>query len=86
MPGPLRRRPDALDFLFEEADADSWRFRWQPSIARPLAEIGASTSRGIRFLRPEVALLYKAKHLRFKDQRDFEAAAPTSTPPGVRGS
>jgi hypothetical protein len=22
-------------------------------------------------------LLYKAKHLRFKDQRDFEASAPT---------
>jgi uncharacterized protein (DUF952 family) len=81
---PLPPRPDRfvtdptlVDFLLEEADGDSWRFRRQPSIARPLAELGAATSRGVPFIRPEVALLYKAKHLRFKDQRDFDASAPT---------
>jgi uncharacterized protein (DUF952 family) len=69
--------PTLLEILLEEADGDTWRFRRQPSIARPLTEIGASTSRGIPLIRPEIALLYKAKHLRFKDQRDFEASAPT---------
>ncbi|HEX8107687.1 MAG TPA: hypothetical protein VF516_08150, partial [Kofleriaceae bacterium] len=68
--------PTLLDFLLEEADGDTWRFRRQPSIARPLAQLGAITARGVPFIRPEVALLYKAKHLRFKDQRDFDAAAP----------
>ena len=69
--------PTLLDFLLEEADGDRWCFRRQPAIARPLAEIGASTARGVPFIRPEIALLYKAKHLRFKDHRDFEASAPT---------
>ena len=69
--------PTLIDFLIEEADGDRWRFRRHAAIARPLAELGAATSRGVPFVRPEVALLYKAKHLRFKDQRDFEASAPT---------
>jgi hypothetical protein len=65
-----------LDVLLEEAEGDSWHFRRQPSIARPLVELGAHTSRGVPFIRPEIALLYKAKHLRFKDQRDFDVSAP----------
>lgn len=68
--------PTFLDVLLEEADGDLWRFRRQLSIARPLAELGAVTRRGTPFIRPEVSLLYKAKHLRFKDQRDFDASAP----------
>jgi len=84
---PLPPRPDQLaadpaliDFLLEEADGDSWRFRRQAGIARPLAELGATSSRGVPFLRPEVALLYKAKQPRFKDQHDFDASAPTLDP------
>jgi uncharacterized protein (DUF952 family) len=69
--------PTFLDILLEEADGDVWRYRRELSIARPLTELGAVTPRGTPYIRPEVALLYKAKHLRFKDQRDFDAAAPT---------
>ena len=68
--------PTFLDILLEEADGDLWRFRRQRSIARPLAELGAVTLRGTPFIRPEVALLYKAKDLRFKDQRDRDASIP----------
>jgi hypothetical protein len=68
--------PTFLEVLLEEADDDRWRFRRQLSIALPLSELGAATPRGTPFLRPEVCLLYKAKHLRFKDQRDFDASAP----------
>jgi uncharacterized protein (DUF952 family) len=68
--------PTMLDVLLEEAEGDSWRFRRQPSIARPLVELGAHTARGVPYICPEVALLYKAKHLRFKDQRDFDVSAP----------
>jgi uncharacterized protein (DUF952 family) len=74
--------PTLIDILLEEADGDHWRFRRHPSIARPLADLGAVTSRGTPFIRPEVSLLYKAKHLRFKDQRDFDATAPTLAPTG----
>jgi len=69
--------PTFLEVLLEEADDDLWRFRRQRSIARRLTELGAVTARGMPFIRPEVCLLYKAKHLRFKDQRDFDASAPT---------
>jgi len=69
--------PTLLDVLLEEADGDDWRFRRQPAITRPLAELGMATSRGVPFIRPDIALLYKAKQLRFKDQRDFESSAPT---------
>ncbi|MGH9887839.1 MAG: DUF952 domain-containing protein, partial [bacterium] len=81
-PDPARfiTDPTFLDILFEEADGDLWRFRRQRSIALPLADLGALTSRGTPFIRPEVSLLYKAKHRRFKDQRDFDATAPTLDP------
>jgi hypothetical protein len=68
--------PTFLEVFLEEADDDLWRFRRQRSIARPLTELGTVTPRGTPFIRPEVCLLYKAKHLRFKDQRDFDASAP----------
>lgn len=74
--------PTLLDILLEESEGDLWRFRRHPSITRPLADLGAATSRGTPFIRPEVSLLYKAKHLRFKDQRDFDATAPTLDPTG----
>jgi hypothetical protein len=69
--------PTFIDILLEEADGDLWHFRRRHAISRPLADLGAVTSRGTPFIRPEVSLLYKAKHLRFKDQRDFDATAST---------
>ena len=68
--------PTLLEILLEEADGDRWRYRRQRSIERPLAKLGSTSARGVPFLRPEIALLYKAKHLRLKDQRDFDASAP----------
>lgn len=69
--------PTVIEIFFERADGDTWSFRRWPSIARPLAAFGSTSARGVPFVRPEVALLYKAKHRRFKDQRDFDASAPT---------
>ncbi|HSR99287.1 MAG TPA: DUF952 domain-containing protein [Kofleriaceae bacterium] len=69
--------PTFIDILLEESDGDLWRFRRRPSVAGPLADLGATSARGTPFIRPEVSLLYKAKHRRFKDQRDFDATAPT---------
>lgn len=74
--GQIAADPTRLEILFEASDGDDWQFRRQRSIARPLAELGALTTRGAGFLRPEIALLYKAKHLRRKDERDFAATLP----------
>jgi hypothetical protein len=35
---------------------------------------------GIPYLRPELVLLFKAKHARPKDQRDFDETIPHMTP------
>ena len=77
LPGCFVTDPTLIDILLEEADGDLWRFRRRHTICRPLADLGAVTSRGTPFIRPEVSLLYKARHLRFKDQRDFDATAST---------
>jgi len=39
-----------------------------------LHEFGTISAGGVPIVRPEVALLFKAKATRYKDQRDFDAA------------
>lgn len=68
--------PTMLDFLIEREREGRWAFRRDLAITLPLDEFGDTTTRGIPFVRPEVALLYKAKSTRFKDHRDFDLALP----------
>jgi len=65
-----------LEVLLDEAWADTWRFRRNLAVARPIAEIRLRTSEEIPFLAPEIALLYKAKAPRAHDEADFRAALP----------
>ena len=64
--------PTMVEFLLEQSTGARWVFRRHPAITRPLEEVGAATTEGVAFVRPEIALLYKAKGSRFKDQRDFD--------------
>lgn len=64
-----------LEVLLNESDGDTWIYRRNWGVTRPLAEIFFETPDGIKFLRPEIALLYKSKAPREKDERDFAAAA-----------
>ncbi|HVE91334.1 MAG TPA: hypothetical protein VNE62_03390 [Actinomycetota bacterium] len=61
--------PGYVEFLIEQTEDELWRYRRQPSITLPLAELGP---RGT-FLPLHVALLYKSKEPRLADQ-DFEVA------------
>ncbi len=65
-------RADVL--LNPDADGD-WVSRRNPSFAAPLDEV-TWTRDGVRYLRPEIALAFKAKRARPKDERDFAAAEP----------
>jgi hypothetical protein len=74
-----RSEPDGpwqLQFLLAERDADTWWFRRDPRIRVPLAEIGLRSSAGIPYLRPEVALLFKSRDPRKRDETDLAAALP----------
>lgn len=63
-----------LEILIDEAWGDTWRFRRNLAVTRPLAELGLHSPEGIPFLAPEVVLLYKAKNSRPHDEQDFRAA------------
>lgn len=74
------RRPDSDDYLVdifrEPHDGDTWICRRDERIRRPYAEIIRHTPDGIPYLAPEVALLFKAKATRPKDEEDFAGALP----------
>lgn len=53
----------------------TWRYKRNPNIARPLSDCLWSHD-GIAYLRPEIQLLHKAKHVRNKDTVDFQRCLP----------
>lgn len=71
----LARREDTLppefEFFLNEIDHAEWRFRRNPDFRRPAADVIVTSKTGIPIIAPEIQLLYKAKGLRPKDERDF---------------
>jgi hypothetical protein len=65
-----------LDVMREPWDGDTWVFRRDPRIRLPREHVIAHTDDGVPYARPEIALLYKAKSSRPKDDADFAAALP----------
>jgi hypothetical protein len=64
--------PAALEMLLHESVGDLWRFRRNLEVVCPLGRIGMRAPNGLPFLAPEIALLYKAKDHRPKDDQDFQ--------------
>ncbi|WP_433756022.1 nucleotidyltransferase domain-containing protein [Nocardia sp. CA-135398] len=65
-----------LDVFREPHVGDRWVCRRDPSITLPYEELIRHTSEGIPYATPEVALLFKAKARRDKDEADFHRALP----------
>jgi hypothetical protein len=79
----LRRHAlSAWEFdLVVNPDRDGrWVFRREPSLDFALDDITWIAPDGIRYLNPDIALAYKAKHRRPKDEADFAAALPALDP------
>jgi hypothetical protein len=82
--------PSDLEILLDERDGDIWRYRKNLEITRPVEKVALHTARGIPFLAPEVALLYKASYYATaghipgaaedKNVGDFERAVPHLEP------
>lgn len=66
-------RPWQLEILLGETTNEQWAFRRNSNVTRPLELFGATTKEGVPYVAPEVLLLFKAKHLRPKDEQDFDA-------------
>jgi hypothetical protein len=73
---PTPTQPWALQLMIADTRDDSWLFRREPTIVRPVSTMGCSTADGIPYLAPEIQLLYKAKGLRPKDEADFAQVLP----------
>ena len=69
-----------FDVFREPSDGDTWLCRRDESIRLPYDQVIEWTDDGIPYCRPEIALLFKAKHVRDRDQADFEAVAPRLEP------
>jgi len=65
-----------LDVFRDPHDGDIWICRRDHSIRMPYDDLVSFTPSGIPFMAPEVALLFKAKHTRVKDQADFDGVVP----------
>lgn len=69
-----------FDVLREPSDGETWLCRRDQSIRLPYDHVIEWTEDGIPYGRPEIALLFKAKHVRDRDQADFEAVVPRLEP------
>lgn len=70
-----------FDLFREPSDGDTWICRRDETIRLPYDRVIEHTDDGVPYCRPEIALLFKAKHAhRDRDQADFEAAVPLLEP------
>jgi len=76
--------PDVFDVFLNPLDGDDWVSRRHDGLRIPADQIMVRSDSGIPFLRPEIQLLYKAKHHRPKDEADFEEALPSLDPDARR--
>ena len=74
----LQARSSTIDFdLFTETTrGETWHFRRDDRISRPVSEVPTLSAEGIPIVRPEVQLLYMAKSTEPKNQHDFDLARP----------
>ena len=72
-----KHNPDFLEVLFNEEDGESFLFRKDFSIKRPLSQTIRQSNLGISYLAPEIVLLYKSRHHdELQNQADFAAVSP----------
>jgi Aminoglycoside-2''-adenylyltransferase len=66
-----------FDLFREPSEGDSWICRREPTITMPYGRLIERTPDGIPYGRPEVILLFKAKHARMeKNRADFADTLP----------
>ena len=74
--------PWAFQIMIIDTEENSWIYKRDRSVRRPLNEIFLKTVEGIPYLRPEIQLLHKAgsSQVREKDYNDFQTMLPSLLP------
>ncbi|KQV30139.1 amino acid transporter [Rhizobium sp. Root73] len=65
-----------VDMMIEHGTRENWTYKRDPSFRLPRSTAVRETPTGIPYLAPALALLFKAKHVRAKDEEDLHAALP----------
>jgi hypothetical protein len=65
-----------VDVFREPSVGDTWIARRDETIRLPYDEVIERTPDGVPYERPEIVLLFKAKHARAKDEADLAAVLP----------
>lgn len=65
-----------LEVMLEQMSGDEWVFRREPKVRRRFTDVLRRSECGLRYLAPEVQLLYKSKRARPRDNADFHSAMP----------
>lgn len=67
--------PWEYDVILTDTTTETWTYKRDCRISLPFDRI-LWRSNGLRYLRPEIQLLYKAPGLRPQDQQDFDVCVP----------
>ena len=69
-----------VQIMLDESISDTWVSRRDPEVTASIDDITWKTESDICFLAPHIQLFYKAKHMREKDQIDFDAVIEADVP------
>jgi hypothetical protein len=73
------RSPWRVDCILNLSVESRWQSKHDPDLTAELTDVTWVAPDGIRYLNPEVVLLFKAKQHRSKDAVDLETAWPLLT-------
>jgi hypothetical protein len=73
---PTATDPWTIELVLDEADGDTGIYRREFRIRRPMSTVVRQSPDGLRYLAPEIQLLYKSKAPRDQDEADFAQICP----------
>jgi len=66
-------RIQQLEILLNESNGSVWVYRRNAQVTKAIADCYLTSEMGVKFLCPEIVLLYKSKNPRARDEQDFRA-------------
>jgi hypothetical protein len=66
--------------VLDEAEGDTWFYRREPRIRRPMSTVVRQSREALRYLAPEIQLLYKSKAPREREEADVAQIYPLLAP------
>jgi hypothetical protein len=66
-------QPSQIEVLLNESNETEWLYRRNQRVRRSLSKVQLESRAGVKFLCPEIVLLYKSKNPQAKDEQDFRS-------------